>query len=120
MSATLIRELHTGELTTWEGDYYRVDSARIWDAPDGGVPLALAVSGEKSIERFAPLADHLVAVEPKPDLISAWDAAKGDTSSRKIGQMPICWGPNKDKALKKRLRARCHLLTSAEPLGGER
>ena len=32
-AATLIRELHSGELTTWEGDYYRVDSARIWDAP---------------------------------------------------------------------------------------
>ena len=29
---TLIRELHTGELVTWEGDYFRVDSARIWDA----------------------------------------------------------------------------------------
>jgi G6PDH family F420-dependent oxidoreductase len=100
-AATLIRELHTGELTTWEGDYFRVDSARIWDAPDGGVPLAIAVSGEKSIGKFAPLADHLVAVEPQPDLIRAWDAAKGDTSSRKIGQLPICWGPDRDEALEK-------------------
>src|SRR3712207_8949321 len=25
-AATLIRELHTGELTTWEGDYFRVRS----------------------------------------------------------------------------------------------
>jgi G6PDH family F420-dependent oxidoreductase len=98
-AATLIRELHTGELTTWEGDYFRVDSARIWDAPDGGVPLAIAVSGEKSIEKFAPLADHLVAVEPQPELIKAWDTAKGDTTSRKIGQVPICWGPDRDKAL---------------------
>ena len=100
-AATVIRELHTGELTTWEGDYYRVDSARIWDAPDGGVPLAIAVSGEKSVEKFAPLADHLIAVEPKPDLLAVWDTAKGDTSSRKIGQLPICWDPDKDKALQK-------------------
>jgi G6PDH family F420-dependent oxidoreductase len=100
-AATLIRELHTGELTTWEGDYFRVDSARIWDAPDGGVPLAIAVSGEKSIEKFAPLADHLVAVEPDAELLSAWDAARGDTSSRKIGQVPICWDPDKDKALQR-------------------
>ena len=100
-AATLIRELHSGELTTWEGDYFRVDSARIWDAPDAGVPLAIAVSGEKSIERFAPLADHLVAVEPQAGLIQAWDAAKGDTSSRKIGQVPICWDPDKYKALQK-------------------
>ena len=38
-AATIIRELHTGELITWEGDYFRIDSARIWDAPDGGVPI---------------------------------------------------------------------------------
>ena len=62
----IIRELHTGELTTWEGDYFRVDSARIWDLPTSGVPLAIAVSGTKSIEQFAPLADHLIAVEPEP------------------------------------------------------
>ena len=36
----LIRALHTGDLITWEGDYFRVDSARIWDTPDGGVPIA--------------------------------------------------------------------------------
>ena len=100
-AATLIRELHTGELTTWEGDYYRVDSARIWDAPDGGVPLAIAVSGEKSVEKFAPLADHLVAVEPDPKLIQAWDQEKGSTASRKMGQLPICWDPDRDRAISK-------------------
>lgn len=105
-AATVIRELHSGKLTTWEGDYYRIDSARIWDAPDDGVPIAIAVSGEKSVERFAPLADHLVAVEPDPDLVKMWDlakgkGAKGDTTSRKIGQIPICWGPDKDQAIEK-------------------
>jgi G6PDH family F420-dependent oxidoreductase len=75
-AATIIRELQSGELVTWEGDYFRVDSARVWDAPDGGVPIAVAVSGEKSVAQFAPLADHLVAVEPDPDLIKAWDQEK--------------------------------------------
>ena len=36
-----------------------------------GYSLAIAVSGEISIEKFASLADHLVAVEPKADLVSA-------------------------------------------------
>jgi G6PDH family F420-dependent oxidoreductase len=98
-ATTLIRELFTGELTTWEGDYYRIDSARLWDCPDEGVPIALAVSGDKSVARFAPLADHLVAVEPDADLITSWDECKGDTSSRKIGQIPICWGPDRDRAI---------------------
>ena len=63
------------------------------------MPIAIAVSGDKSVARFAPLADHLVAVEPDADLVTSWDEAKGDTSSRKIGQIPICWGPDRDRAI---------------------
>jgi G6PDH family F420-dependent oxidoreductase len=99
----LIRELHTGELVTWEGDYFRVDSARVWDVPEDGVPIGIAVSGEKSIEQFAPLGDHLIAVEPDADLVKGWQATRSDggSSSRTIGQIPICWGRDKDAAVKK-------------------
>jgi G6PDH family F420-dependent oxidoreductase len=101
-AVTIIRALHTGDLVTWEGDYFRVDSARIWDAPEGGVPIALAVSGDKSIERFAPLGDHLIAVEPDGDLVSGWADAKPQSAgtSRAIGQIPICWAPDKQQAIK--------------------
>lgn len=94
----IIRALHTGDLTTWVGDYFRVDSARIWDVPDQGVPIGVAVSGEKSIGAFAPLADHLIAVEPDAALISGWDDVH-DGSSRKIGQIPISWDPDEDAAI---------------------
>ena len=99
----LIRELHTGELVTWEGDYFRVDSARVWDVPEDGVPIGIAVSGEKSIEQFAPLGDHLIAVEPNADLVKGWQATRKDngSSSKTIGQIPICWGRDKDAAVKK-------------------
>jgi G6PDH family F420-dependent oxidoreductase len=100
-AATIIRELQSGDLVTWEGDYFRVESARVWDAPDGGVPIAIAVSGEKSVAQFAPLADHLVAVEPEPDLIKAWDKEKGSTKTRKIGQVPICWDSDEQRAIKR-------------------
>lgn len=98
-AATIIRELHTGELVTWEGDYFRIDSARIWDAPDEGVPIGIAVSGEKSVERFSPLADHLIAVEPNAELVQQWDATRGGAKSRKIGQVPVCWDTDKDAAV---------------------
>ncbi|MET0673044.1 MAG: LLM class F420-dependent oxidoreductase [Microbacterium pygmaeum] len=96
----IIRELHTGELITWEGDYFRVDSARIWDLPEDGVPIALAVSGDDSIERFAPLGDHLIAVAPGGDMIRKWDA-EHDGPSRKIGQMPVSWDPDEKTAIER-------------------
>ncbi|MER7283064.1 LLM class F420-dependent oxidoreductase [Dactylosporangium sp. NPDC000244] len=100
-AVAIIRELHTGELVTWDGDYFRVDSARVWDCPDDGVPIGLAVSGEHSVERFAPIGDHLIAVEPKAELVSGWHDARGPGSpkSRAIGQIPICWAPDRQQAI---------------------
>lgn len=98
----IIRELLTGHQTTWAGEYFRVDSAKVWDVPDQPVPLAAAVSGPASIETFSPLVDHLIATEPKPELTSAWGAARRDRglpASRTIGQIPISWDPDARTAL---------------------
>jgi G6PDH family F420-dependent oxidoreductase len=99
-AATIIRELFTGELITWEGDYFRVDSARLWDPPAEALEIGIAVSGERSIQRFASLADHLIAVEPDAELIDNWQRAK-DAPSRKIGQVPISWAPDRDAAIRR-------------------
>ncbi|CAM2913154.1 G6PDH family F420-dependent oxidoreductase [Williamsia muralis] len=94
----IIRELHAGELVTYDGKYFRVDSSRIWDLPDGGVPIGLAVSGDRSIEHLAPLGDHMISTEPSGDLVKSWDQHHPE-QSRKIGQIPICWDPDKDAAV---------------------
>ncbi|MBD8022388.1 TIGR03557 family F420-dependent LLM class oxidoreductase [Microbacterium gallinarum] len=96
----IIRELHSGELVTFDGEYFRVDSARVWDAPDDGVPIGIAVSGGDSIERFAPLADHMIAVTPEKDLVAGWDVAHPGPS-RKIGQVPISWDPDLETAVER-------------------
>ncbi|WP_273653129.1 TIGR03557 family F420-dependent LLM class oxidoreductase [Cellulomonas fimi] len=99
----IIRELLTGERTTYDGAYFRVDSARVWDVPDSPVEIGVAVSGDQSVSRFAPLADHLVAVEPDGDLVASWDAARpsGAPLSRKIGQVPISWDPSQERAIER-------------------
>jgi G6PDH family F420-dependent oxidoreductase len=97
-AVTIIRSLLEGGYVNHAGRHYRVDSAKLWDRPDTGVPLAVAVSGEQSVATFAPLVDHLVAVEPDPDLVTSWDDAHPG-ESRKIGQLPVCWGPDKDAAV---------------------
>ncbi|MGI8456542.1 MAG: TIGR03557 family F420-dependent LLM class oxidoreductase [Propionibacteriaceae bacterium] len=101
----IISELRAGGLVTYEGDYFRVDSARIWDLPEQGVQLALAVSGEKSTAKFAPLGHHLVAVQPEAELIQQWSAARTAAGivepSRTIGQIPLCWDPDEDAAIER-------------------
>jgi G6PDH family F420-dependent oxidoreductase len=101
----IIRELFTGELVDYRGNHFDVDSARIWDLPDVPVPLALAVAGERAISTFAPLADHLIAVEPDASLVSTWNDVEGAPriggaggGARAIGQIPICWAPDVEDA----------------------
>jgi G6PDH family F420-dependent oxidoreductase len=94
----IIGELFAGEYVNRVGRHFRVDSARLWDVPDGGVPIAVAVSGTQSVEAFAPVADAMVAVEPRPELVCGFDAAAG-VELPKIGQQPIAWGTDRDEAV---------------------
>ena len=101
----IIRRLHTGDLVTYRGEHFDVDSARIWDLPEQPVEIALAVAGDRAIERFAPLGDHLVAVEPSADLVTSWNRAPGapriGSLARAVGQIPICWDRDEDTAVKR-------------------
>lgn len=94
----IIRTLHSGELTSYDGEYFRVDSARIWDTPESPVEIGVAVSGSKGTARFAPLAEHLIQVEPDADVVAGWQEHH-DGPSRVIGQIPICWDPDRDAAI---------------------
>ncbi|WP_197375242.1 LLM class F420-dependent oxidoreductase [Mycolicibacterium baixiangningiae] len=99
----LIRELFTGEVVDWRGEYFEIDSARLWDLPETPVAIAAAVSGDRSVDAFAQLADHLIAVEPNKDLVDSWHDARRATGLpgdvRVIGQIPICWDPDREAAV---------------------
>lgn len=101
----IIRKLHSGDLVTHHGEYFDVDSARVWDLPDILVPVAVAVSGDMSIERLAPLADHMIAVQPEAELVDTWNHTEGaeriGSGARAIGQIPICWDPDEKAAVER-------------------
>ena len=101
----IIRRLHTGDLVDHRGEYFQVDSARVWDLPEQAVEIGVAVAGDRAVEELAPLADHLVAVEPLPDVVKTWNTTEGAPTigdpARAIGQIPICWDPDKDIAIKR-------------------
>ena len=103
----IIHQLLTGDRVTYDGGHFRVDSARLWDVPEVPVPIGVAVSGAQSVSRFSALADHLIAVEPDADLVRRWDEAREGLEptikvigpSRKIGQIPISWAPDRGEAV---------------------
>lgn len=94
----IIAKLFNGGNVDYAGKHYRVDSAKLWDLPERRVPLAVAVSGEQSVELFAPSADAMVAVEPDGDLVARWRVAAPDTD-RFIGQIPVCFDRDESAAV---------------------
>jgi G6PDH family F420-dependent oxidoreductase len=96
----IIKALLEGEYVSFKGEHFRVDSAKVWDLPEEPVEIGVAVSGSQSVETFAPLADHLIAVEPNPSLVEQWDSAH-EGVSRKLGQLPVCWDPDRDRAVQR-------------------
>ncbi len=94
----IIRTLLDGETVSFHGEHFSVDAARLWGTPEHRVPIALAISGEKSIEALAPLGDDLVAVQPDGDAVERWTATAG-APRRVVGQLPICWDPDRDRAI---------------------
>jgi G6PDH family F420-dependent oxidoreductase len=101
----IIRELFGGRLVNWRGDYFQVDSARLWDVPDVPVGMAVAVGGKKAIDRFARLADHLIAVEPDGELVDEWHGARQAANlaggGRVVGQIPVSWDRDRDAAIER-------------------
>jgi G6PDH family F420-dependent oxidoreductase len=92
----IITALFGGGYVDYKGEHFRVDSAKVWDLPTNPVPVGVAVSGSQSVRAFAPLADHLIAVEPNADLVREWDDVSEKPRPRKIGQLPVCWGEDRE------------------------
>src|SRR3954453_15424087 len=97
----VIRELLAGDgYTTFPGDYFDVDGGMLWDLPEGGVPIGIAVSGQASATLAGEQADVMIDVEPKAELGDMFDAAGGPGTPR-VGQMPISYDPDRDVAVKR-------------------
>ena len=98
----IIRELLGGDLVDFHGDYFSVDSARIWDLPDDPVEIGVSITGDRTIETLGVLADHLINTSPDGDVVESWKRVRqpmGRPEGRVVGQLPICWDPDRDAAI---------------------
>ena len=73
----IIRSLWAGGYVSVDGRHFQVDSAKLWDLPDQPLKLGIAASGEQSGRLAGQKADCLIAVEPSPSVVAAFDAAGG-------------------------------------------
>ena len=92
----VIRRLWTGETVDHHGEYYTVENARVFDAPDTPPEVIWAASGQRSAEHAGEHGDGLWSTSPSKEIVDAYRGAggKGDV----IGQLTVCWDDDPDKA----------------------
>ncbi len=98
-SVEVIRELWKGEVTSFEGEFFDVENARIYTLPDKPIPIHIAASGPKMAGIAGKIGDGLIATGPERELISAFE--KGRRAKRPLfGQVTVCWGRDEKAARK--------------------
>lgn len=93
-SIEVIRELWEGGYVTYEGQHVTVHDARVFTLPDSPPPIHVAGSGPQSLELAADMGDGMVATEPEPDLVEAFQRAGGQGARH--GQLAVCVGADED------------------------
>jgi G6PDH family F420-dependent oxidoreductase len=89
-----------GATVNYRGEYFDVESARLWDRPAERVPIGIAVSGPDSCALAGRNADFMVAVEPEAELGEMFDAAGGSGKGR-VGQIAVSYDEDRATALKR-------------------
>lgn len=92
----VIRRLFGGGYMAYSGEYFSVDSAKLYDLPEEPVKIAIGASGPRAAALAAEYGDALVAVEPDASLAQAFDEAR--QARPKYGQLPVCYGPDLGEA----------------------
>lgn len=73
----IIQGLLKAEFRTYDGNYFRLDNARLFDRPDLKPPVVIAASGPASATIAGEKGDGLIATEAKPEIVDAYRHAGG-------------------------------------------
>ena len=93
----IMRTLWKGEPTSFHGDFYTVEDARIYTLPDEPIRLLVA-AGKPGVAKLAgELGDGLISTAPDESLVEDFRAAGGADRPR-IGQLTVCYAEDENKA----------------------
>jgi G6PDH family F420-dependent oxidoreductase len=109
----VIRELLSGRLISHAGQYYTVETARLYSVPEMPPPVFMSGFGDKAIKLAARIADGYMCVQPSADFVRLYrESGGGDRPVQ--GGLKACWGPDEAAA-----RKTMHRLWPTDAIPGE-
>lgn len=112
-AVTVMRELFSGRQVTHDGEYFQVETARLYSLPETPPPVYVSGFGEKSARLAARIGDGYICMGPQEDLVRLYrDSGGGDRPVQ--GGFKACWAPDAAEA-----RATMRRLWSSDYVPGE-
>ena len=99
-SIDVMRELWKGDVTSFEGEFYTVENARLYTLPDEPIPIMVAGSGPRAAELAGRLGDGFIGTAPERELL---DDVRQGTSHQEAAALRSAdglLGPGRAKARK--------------------
>ena len=93
----IIRMLHSGGYQSFDGEYFSVDDARVFDLPDRSVPIFIAAGGKRAA-RLAAKHGGVCMTEPDTEIVREYITAKGNPDEV-WGQVVLSWDKDEHTAM---------------------
>lgn len=98
----IIQGLWRGEFFEYQGEYYNVYDAKIFDLPDEPIEMFVGAGGARSTE-LALKCGGICVTSPDKDVLNRYLNSGGDPESV-WGQCVNAWAPDRDEGLKEAFR----------------
>jgi G6PDH family F420-dependent oxidoreductase len=94
----VIRRLWSGETVDHRGQFYEVENARIFDAPEVQIPIVVSGFGPASVELAARIGDGYWGHSPDKEIVDQYGKAGG--TGPRYAQLNVCWAEDAAQARK--------------------
>ena len=110
---TIMRRLFAGEQVNHHGKHYTVENARLFTRPEAPVPIDISGFGPAATTLAGRVGDGYITMSPDEEMVTRY--RKGGGGAKLVqGGTKVCWGPDRDEAVRT-----AHRLWPNELLPGE-
>jgi coenzyme F420-dependent glucose-6-phosphate dehydrogenase len=111
-SIEIIRKLFTGKDVKHAGEYYKMETMRLWTMPEQPPPIYVATAGPVTAEKTGRFCDGIITVGAPEEKIGtvferfekgAREAGKDPAKLHKILQLHLSWAPTDEEAMRNAL-----------------
>jgi G6PDH family F420-dependent oxidoreductase len=88
----VIRRLWSGDTVDFDGEFYKVENARIFDLPAVQPPIVVSGFGAAAASLAGRVGDGYWGHAPDPDVIEAYESSGG--TAPRFAQLNVCWAPD--------------------------